>query len=582
MMRLIYFTSLVLLLQIRVSAQDLPHTLSAEEKALMPAYLQSIQSKGFTIPPTGPLRTPGEWEEVEGITISWTTSYRPILAQIVNHAQQECTVYINCTDSVAVKNYLNTNGVTPVNVKYIITDFNSIWIRDYGAQSVYKNDVDSLILVDWIYNRPRPLDDVIPVKLSDFTGIPLYQTTAAPYALVHTGGNFMADGFGTAFSSNLVLNENSGLSNAQVDLIMQQFMGISRYVKMTNLPYDGIHHIDMHMKLLDEHTLLVGQYPSGVSDGPQVEANLQYVLSNICSVFGVPYKVIRIPMPPDPANQNYYPNNGGSYLTYTNGIFVNKTYLVPTYYAQYDTIALRILQENLPGYNVVGINCNSIIPASGAIHCITNSIGSRNPLLISHYHADTLDATMPGVHLKARIQHRSGISSAKVFLRFGGPDWDSIPMNLVDTLNHIWEYDLPIPCKAGVPTTTLEYYFAAVSNSGKRQVRPITAPTGYYTTHLLNFGGINDKIAQSSIRISDPYPNPATDQSFVMVETAKETIGEISLFSVEGQHLQTIYQGEFKPGKQQYLINTSGKAKGLYILLFRSSEGNISKRLLIK
>ena len=38
-------------------------------------------------------------------------------------------------------------------------------------------------------------------------------------------------------------------------------MGINRYITMPTLPYDGIHHIDMHMKLLDEETLLVGEYP---------------------------------------------------------------------------------------------------------------------------------------------------------------------------------------------------------------------------------------------------------------------------------------------------------------------------------
>lgn len=49
---------------------------------------------------------------------------------------------------------------------------------------------------------------------------------------------------------------------------------------METLPYDGIHHIDMHMKLLDEETLLVSKYPTGVADGPQIEANIQYVLNN--------------------------------------------------------------------------------------------------------------------------------------------------------------------------------------------------------------------------------------------------------------------------------------------------------------
>ncbi|MFN8165148.1 MAG: agmatine deiminase family protein [Bacteroidia bacterium] len=108
---------------------------------------------------------------------------------------------------------------------------------------------------------------------------------------------------------------------------------------METLPYDDIHHIDMHIKLLDEETLLVGEYPQGIADGPQIEANLQYVLSNFNSVFGTPYKVIRIPMPPDASNS--YPNVGGDYRTYTNSVFVNNTIILPTYSQQYDTTAIH-------------------------------------------------------------------------------------------------------------------------------------------------------------------------------------------------------------------------------------------------
>ena len=41
----------------------------------------------------------------------------------------------------------------------------------------------------------------------------------------------------------------------------------------------------------------------------------------------------------------------------------------------------------MPGYNIVGIDCdnsgNNIISLSGAIHCITHSVGVNDPLLIS-------------------------------------------------------------------------------------------------------------------------------------------------------------------------------------------------------
>ena len=61
---------------------------------------------------------------------------------------------------------------------------------------------------------------------------------------------------------------------------------------------------------------------------------------------------------------------------------------MPFYREEYDTIAQRIYEEALPGYNIVGIDCdnngNNIISLSGAIHCITHSVGVNDPLLISY------------------------------------------------------------------------------------------------------------------------------------------------------------------------------------------------------
>ena len=162
---------------------------------------------------------------------------------------------------------------------------------------------------------------------------------------------------------------------SEIENIMQEFMGIDTYIIMETLPYDGIHHIDMHMKLLDEETILMAEYPTGVADGPQIEANLQYVLNNYNSAFGTAYKVIRIPSPP--SSGGYFPDNNGYYRIYTNSVFINNTVLVPFYreeYGHYCTTHLR--EEVLPGYNIVGIDVDNsgtnLISYSGAIHCITH------------------------------------------------------------------------------------------------------------------------------------------------------------------------------------------------------------------
>ena len=80
-------------------------------------------------------------------------------------------------------------------------------------------------------------------------------------------------------------------SAEDIEGILADFMGLHTYVRMENLPFDGIHHIDMHMKLLDEETILMAEYPEGVADGPQIEANLEYVLANHTSRWGTPFDV---------------------------------------------------------------------------------------------------------------------------------------------------------------------------------------------------------------------------------------------------------------------------------------------------
>ena len=51
-----------------------------------------------------------------------------------------------------------------------------------------------------------PDDDVIPDVLGEHMDIDVYSTTAAePYDLMNTGGNYMSDGFGLAFGSELIL-----------------------------------------------------------------------------------------------------------------------------------------------------------------------------------------------------------------------------------------------------------------------------------------------------------------------------------------------------------------------------------------
>ena len=457
------------------------HAMTLEEQQAMAAYLKNYHNNSIRAtptPPPGQVRTMAEWEPIQALILSWT-GQPTIQREIVRAAVKECKVIILTTNPDNVSGILTNAGIPLDSVTFLNAPFNTIWVRDYGPWTVYKNDVDSLWIVDWIYNRPRPQDDQVPTVISNYLGLPIYEATQAPMDWIHTGGNHLPDGLGTLFSSNLVLNENPGKSEAQIDSIADVFLGVKQYIKFPTLPFDGIHHLDMHMRVIDEETIFFGQYPEGIADGPQIEANIKYLQEGFSSSLGHAYNILRLPMPPD--GNGRYPNQGGSYRTYTNSIFLNKTILVPTYEEKYDTTALRIYRENLPGYNVVGINCNSIIGSLGALHCITKTVGVNQPLWIAHARLKDSDDASREYPVTAIVKHREGVQGVELFYKISTDStYTMASMVLVDTAASIWGGIIP-PFPSG---TEVQYYIHATATTGQQQVRPIVAPEGYFRFHI--------------------------------------------------------------------------------------------------
>ena len=491
--------------------------------------------RSIPIPPPGQVRTMAEWEEIQALIITWS-GQATILKEIVRNAVKECKVLIITTNPTNVTSQLTSAGIPMDSVEFVETPFNSIWVRDYGPWTVYKNDVDSLWLVDWIYNRPRQADDASPIAVAEHLNLPIYEATSAPYDWVHTGGNHLPDGMGTVFSSLLVLEENPDKTEAQIDSIANIFLGVKQYIKFPTLPFDGIHHLDMHMRVIDEETIFFGQYPEGVSDGPQIEANINYLTEEFNTAFGNKYNIVRLPMPPDGSGR--YPSTGGAYRTYTNSVFVNKTVLVPTYEEKYDTTALRIYRENLPGYNVVGINCNSIIGSLGAIHCITKTVGDDDPLLIAHAKLRDSEDESLEYPVVAMIKHREGIEGAELFFRIA-PDslYTQVTMVLVDSASNSWGALIP-PQVAG---SEVQYYIHANAKNGKEQIRPMVAPEGYFKFRILGeipnqppFVTITQPVDSSSFTID------ITDIDILFEATDIDGLVEQATIYINGEEITTI------------------------------------------
>lgn len=573
------------LFTIAMYAQPLPKSMTLEEKGMMQQYLNNvIQSSSKSITNLSNPRSIAEWEELEGIVIAWEDFSKKLQSEIVKHASQEGVVYIMAKNPQSVKSYLENNNIEVTeNIQIIKAEYNSLWIRDYGPNSVYLDDVDSLVMVDWIYNRPRYKDDKLSNTIGPLLNVPVIELNKQPDDLVHTGGNYMCNGAGQAFSSKLVLTENGpnatfGISDQDEDdikAIMNKYMGIDEYVLMTELPYDEIHHIDMHMKMLDEETLIVGQYPDGVADGPQIEANLQYVLENFKTRYNRPFKVHRITMPP--SKNGNYPDTYGDYRTYANALIINKTVLVPIYNTEYDAPALATWQKALPGHKIVGLDCVDIIKLSGAIHCITKEIGAKNPIWITHKSIQEPNPTISSdFEINAIIKHKYEIAKAEVhYSTDGGQIYYTVPLE--NTATDTWSTNLS-EATAGKDSTI--YYITAESVNAKETQSPQTGSNGggwkYYQTIV-----DTDQI-DHSLSVGDIFPNPASAITAIPIDVPKTCEINVELYDILGKKIATIHNGTYSQNSKHVFMQAKDYRAGSYFVKININNQVITRKLIIQ
>jgi agmatine deiminase len=560
------------------------------EEGLPPVIL----SRGIEAPPPfDNLRNMAEWEEIQALTVAWT-SFPSILKQIIVAAKEECEVIILSENRNQTEAYLNSSqdGLDPIanfdNVTILEAEFNSIWMRDYAANVVYGNEVDDLLMVDWIYNRPnRPEDDASPSYIADYLGLDLYCLTDSPTDLVNTGGNYMSDGFGNAFASELILDENEpfneyGVSpkdQEEIEVMLNEWIGVDNYILMPILPFDLISHIDMHMKLLDEETLLIGDF-GDESDGPQIQANIEYILSNTTTKWGTPWKIVWIPMVPSAFGG--FPDGDFAepyYRTFTNSIFINKTILVPTYREEFDSIARRIYAEELPGYNVISIDCDDqpdpIISAAGALHCITHSVGVEDPLLISHNPLEDTFNTTDDYRVEAYMNHRSGITEGSMFWRVAG-EADYAELTLSSIGGNDWEAFIP----AHIAGTVIEYYIHGEATSGKQLNRPMPAPEGYWYFKVLGDDvSVNENLALEILPI---YPNPAKAITVIPVSLTNASKGRVFITDAQGKEVLELFTGDVKAGETKFFFDAGQLTAGIYHVHIASELESTSQKLVVQ
>ncbi|MBD3378385.1 T9SS type A sorting domain-containing protein [candidate division KSB1 bacterium] len=494
-------------------------------------------------PPSFSVRAMAEWEPLQGIMMTWdemsdTAScegclpidFIPVLTEIVRHAQKHTRVFIICNDPSSAERYLRSAHVQPENVELIRYGHNSVWARDFGPWSVYHEKDMTFSLVDFLYSELRYLDDQVSRGISQYLNVPLYEGSKIPNNIINDGGNFMVDGHGRAFTSKQFLQSNHKMNQSLLKERLYRYMGIDDLVI---LPWESGEHIDMYMKLLDEETLLVGEYPPDEENGLQIEPNLKHITSYLFTPYERPYRIFRVPMPN--LRPGYYFSDQGGYRTYTNSIIINDLVLVPVFGLPEDAIALDIYRQAMPGYNIVGINCDELIlSAAGALHCMTREIGAAEPTLIQHGRLYGDENQGNGFEVRAEIRSSKGIAEASLWYRSKKNHYfEKIDMQQEST--HVYTAKLPLLALG----STLQYYIQASDQSGVITKKPLSAPDGYYEFTVKSATAVKRSTSDYHLVHLTNFPNPFNLSTCIQYTLPEPADSKVQIFNVRGSLIRS-------------------------------------------
>lgn len=443
--------------------------------------------RGFTPtpPPPGPVVNIAEFNYNEGVLIRYPFGIPMTLIKEMSFVGKVTTIVANTTQQNTVHNQYTSNGVNISNCDYLIAPSNSYWTRDYGPWYVISG-ANEVGIVDFPYNRPRPADDDIPVKMAQHMSVPLYGMN-----VVHTGGNYMCDGMSGAASTTLVYTENPTVSQTEIHQRMNDYLGIANYHVRPDPNGTYIDHIDCWSKFLDVDKILVRAVPSTHPQYSQIESAAAYWQTAISS-YGTPYQVFRVNTPNDQPYSNSF-------------ILKNKVFLPITGNATHDNAAIQVYQNAMPGYEIIGVYQNPSTPweSTDALHCRTHEVADKGMLYVRHFPVSGTQPSDEDYIVDAYINALSGYDliadSMKVFYRVNNGSFLSVPLYLVSGN----DYRAEIPRQA--QGSTIGYYIQAMDMSGRSAFHPFIGPAD---PHLFTVGaGVHPHLLLS-VHTIDTNSNP--------------------------------------------------------------------------
>ena len=326
---------------------------------------------------------PAEWAPQSGIQLTWPhagtdwahmlTEVQVCFAAIAREIAQRELLLIVTPEPEEVKKQISAT-VNMQNVRFMECETNDTWARDHGAITML--DAEGASLLDFMFNGwglkfASDKDNLITrqaVKVGFLNGRYVNRL-----GFVLEGGSIESDGLGTLLTTSECLlspNRNGQMSRDEIEDYLCSVFHLKQVLWLDHgylAGDDTDSHVDTLARLCSPDTIAYVQCTDTQDEHYEALHQMEEQLKTFRTLNGNPYRLLALPMV-DKIEEE------GERLpaTYANFLIMNDAVLYPTYrQPENDQRAKEVLQEAFPEYEIVGIDCRTLIKQHGSLHCVT-------------------------------------------------------------------------------------------------------------------------------------------------------------------------------------------------------------------
>lgn len=326
---------------------------------------------------------PAEWAPQSGIQLTWPhagtdwahmlTEVQACFAAIAREIAQRELLLIVTPEPEEVKKQISAT-VNMQNVRFMECETNDTWARDHGAITMLDSEGTSFL--DFMFNGwglkfASDKDNLITRQAVE-SGF-LNGRYVNRLGFILEGGSIESDGLGTLLTTSECLlspNRNGQMSRDEIEDYLCSVFHLKQVLWLDHgylAGDDTDSHVDTLARLCSPDTIAYVQCTDTQDEHYEALHQMEEQLKTFRTLNGNPYRLLALPMV-DKIEEE------GERLpaTYANFLIMNDAVLYPTYrQSENDQRAKEVLQEAFPEYEIVGIDCRTLIKQHGSLHCVT-------------------------------------------------------------------------------------------------------------------------------------------------------------------------------------------------------------------